>query len=165
MDLLESGGEGEPRPIFPRVRAALAARPPGWVVAAVTGAVLATTGGGVVAAASASARAADEARLEVDVLPVGSSSYTIAGVASGELTLLLVNRRAGRVRLGELRLAVPGLRVLQVESDAERPLGPYEEREVTLTFLVQDCGRLVLPGTLTLSLTAQGQAVRRDVPV
>jgi hypothetical protein len=155
VDLLESGDERERVP-WREVR------PPTWAVALLVVLALGVTGGGlVVLAEERSVAAREAARLEVDVRPAGTSSSTVRGVSRGELSLLLVNRREGRVRLGELRIAVEGLRVTSVEPAFGQPLGPYEERLFTIGFLVPDCSRLVLPGRLLVSLAADGQAVER----
>lgn len=155
VDLLESGDERERRS-WRDVRL------PAWAPAMIAALAVAVAGGGVVAvAADRQVQAREAARLEVDVRPAGTSSTTVRGVSRGELSLLLVNRREGRVRLGELRIAVEGLRVTSVEPAFGSPLGPYEERLFTIGFLVPDCTRLVLPGRLTVSLAAEGQPVER----
>jgi hypothetical protein len=106
-------------------------------------------------------QAREAARLEVDVRPAGTSSTTVRGISRGELSLLLVNRREQRVRLGELRIAVEGLRVTSVQPAFGKPLGAFEERLFTIGFLVPDCTRLVLPGRLRVSLAADGQPLER----
>ena len=164
MDLLESGDERERRPLL---RTALAARLPWWAVAVVGVLVVATLAGGVAVAAQVSQeRAREAARPQVDVLAGRASSTTVAGVARGRLGLLLVNRRDRAVSVGQLEVAVEGLRVLSVEPDGSRPLGPREERALRISFLVPSCDALVLPGTLSLVLLAEGQPVERtQVPV
>jgi len=155
VDLLESGDERE-RSSWRDVRL------PSWVVALIAAlAVGVAVGGAVVVADDRQVQAREAARLEVDVRPAGTSSTTVGGVSRGELSLLLVNRREARVRLGELRIAVEGLRVTSVEPAFGKPLGPFEERLFSIGFLVPDCSRLVLPGLLTVSLSADGQPVER----
>jgi hypothetical protein len=159
VDLLESGDERERRPLGPLVRAW---RPPAWLVAVVAVLAVATAGSGLVAADDLRREQQREAvRLEVDVRPAGTASTTVRGVSRGELTLLLVNRREQRVRLGGLRLDVEGLRVTGVEPAFGKPLGPFEERVFRILFVVPDCSRLVLPGRVQVSLAADGQPVER----
>jgi hypothetical protein len=167
VDLLESGDERENRPLGSRLRSVLTTRLPAWAVAGVAVLLLGALGGGMVAAAQVSDSLAREAaRVEVTVQPIGSSSSTVAGVARGEIELLLVNRREQRVRLGELRVEVEGLRVLRTEPAFGRPLGPFEDRLFRIAFEVRSCTALVLPGTLSVSLLGEGQPLeRREVPV
>ena len=167
VDLLESGDEREPVRWAPRLRSWLTARPPRWVVGALALAVALTAVGGVVAAQQvAQEQAREAARVEVDVRPAGISSTTVRGVSRGEFGLLLINRREGRVRLGALRVLVEGLRVQKVEPAFGKPLGAFEERLFRVEFVVPDCNRLVLPGRLQVSLSADGQALeRRELPV
>ena len=164
MDLLESGDERDERRL---VRTLLAARLPAWAIAVVGVLVLASLGGGVAGAVQVSRELEREAaRPEVDVLPGRPSSSTVAGVARGRIELRLVNRRDRPVSVGQLEIAVEGLRVLGVQPDAARPLGPREERELRISFLVPSCDALVLPGTLSLVLLADGAPVeRKEVPV
>ena len=160
MDLLESGDEREPRSLRD-------VRLPAWAVALIGVLAVAVAAAGVgTVSAERDLQAREAARLEVDVRPAGTSSTTVRGVARGELSLLLVNRREQRVRLGALRIAVEGLQVTSVTPAFGKPLGPFEERLFTIGFLVPDCSQLVLPGRLTVSLAADGQPVeRRDVAV
>jgi hypothetical protein len=159
VDLLESGDERERRPLAPLL---LAWRPPSWVVVLLAVLAVGTVTAGALAVAEATReRAREAARLEVDVRPAGTSSTTVGGVSRGELTLLLVNRREQRVRLGGLRLAVEGLRVTGVEPAFGKPLGAYEERTFRILFVVPDCSRLVLPGRVQVSLAADRQPVER----
>lgn len=164
MDLLESGDEREQRRLL---RAALAARLPAWALAALGVLVLATLGGGLAGAVHvAREQEREAARPLVDVRPGRPTSSTVGGVARGRLALLLVNRRDRPVAVGQVEVAVEGLRVLSVEPDVDRPLGPREERTLRISFLVSSCDALVLPGTLSLVLLAQGQPVERlEVPV
>ena len=155
MDLLESGDEREPWSVR-------GVRLPTWAVALIGVLAVAVTGAGVVAGlAGLREQAREAAGLAVDVRPAGTSSTTVRGVARGELSLLLINRRESRVRLGQLRLAVEGLRVTSVEPAFGKPLGPFEERLFSIGFVVPDCSRLVLPGRLTVSLVGDGQPVQR----
>ena len=165
--MLQSGDEREARPLGDRARDLLAVRLPRWLVALVAVAALATGSAGVGVAADASReRAAEAARVVVDVVPIAISSTTVRGVARGELELLLLNRREGRVRLGALRFAVEGLTVQRVQPAFGKPLGPYEERVFTVSFVVPDCRRLVLPGVLTVSLAGDGRPLeQREVAV
>jgi hypothetical protein len=166
VDLLESGDEREQRQLL---RSALVARLPAWTVGVVAVLVLGTLGGGVAGAVQVSrALQREAARPEVDVLPdrASSSSTTVAGVARGRIGLRLVNRRDRPVSVGQLEVGVEGLRVLQVEPDASRPLGPREQRRLRISFVVPSCDALVLPGTLSLVLVAQGRPFeRKQVPV
>lgn len=157
MDLLESGDERERHPV----------RLPPWAVPLIAVLAACVLGGGVVAVAQdRQVQAREAARLDVEVRPAGTTSTTVRGVAQGELSLLLVNRREGRVRLGALRLLVDGLRVTSVSPAFGKPLGPFEERLFTIGVLVPDCSALVLPGRLSVSLAADGQPVqRREVAV
>ena len=159
MDLLESGDEREQRQLL---RAALTARLPAWAVAVVAALLVGTLGGGVAGAVRVSqALEREAARPEVDVLPDRPSSSTVAGVARGRIGLRLVNRRDRPVSVGQIEVAVEGLRVVRVEPDELRPLGPREERRLRISFVVPSCDALVLPGTLSLVLLAEGQPVER----
>lgn len=160
VDLLESGDERGPLSLR-------TVRLPRWAGAVVGAVAVAVLAGGLVAGAQQrEQRAVEAARIDVEVRPAGARSTTVRGVARGEMSLLLVNRRDQRVGLGELQVAVEGLRLTSVEPDLGRPLAGFEERLVVLTFVVPDCDRLVLPGALRLSLTGEGQPPeRREVPV
>jgi hypothetical protein len=155
VDLLESGDEREPVALGQRLRSAAATRPPSWVVALVAAALLTTgIGGARVAGELRAERAREAARVQVDVLPVGSPSSTVGGVARGSLRLLLVNQQDRRVRLRALQVEVEGLRVLRVEPPFGGSLGPQEERDYRVAFVVPDCSQLVLPGAVLVSLSA-----------
>jgi hypothetical protein len=167
VDLLESGDEREAVPLGQRLRSATATRLPAWAVALVAVALLATAVAGASLAGDLRAeRAREAARVHVDVLPVGSSSSTVGGVARGELRLLLVNQQDRVVRLGELQIQVEGLRVTQIEPPFGSTLGPREERSFRVAYVVPDCSRLVLPGKVLASLSAgDGPLQPQQVPV
>lgn len=162
VDLLESGDERERLSL----RRALSLRPPQWAVTALAALLAATLAAGVVGAVQVSReRAREAARVEVDVAFVDSASSTVGGVARGRVDLLLANRRDHRVRVEELRWAVEGVQVLRVEPPLELPLGPYTERLLRVSYAVPDCSRLVLPGSLTLSLRGPAEAQSQQVTV
>lgn len=163
VDLLESGDERESVPLGQRVRSAVTARLPVWAVGLVGLVVAGATLGGFLAAGDLRAeRAREAARVQVDVVPLGSPSSTVGGVARGELRLLLVNQRDRRVQLGALQVEVEGLRVVGVEPAFGQSLGPLEERDYRIAFVVPDCSRLVLPGSVLVSLSAEGSPQQRQ---
>lgn len=165
VDLLESGDERESRRLVPTLQAALAVRPPAWVVAVLVVAALSTLGAGLAGAAQVSAALDREAaRVDVELRSDGSSSTTVDGVARGTLAVVLVNRRGNRAALERLEVVVEGLRATVPELGP--PLEPFEQRPLRVPFLVPACDRLVLPGTLALSVRAPGQPLRRlELPV
>lgn len=166
MDLLESGDEREGPDAAARLRGWLALTPPTWVVVVLAVALAATLAGGIAGAVQVSAGLAREAaRPQVDVLPAGSSSSTVAGVARGRIELLLVNRRAVPVPVQDVQVQVEGLRVLRVEPAPDRTLGPGESRPVRISFLVPSCQALVLPGTVVVAVGAGDQVRRSRLPV
>ena len=167
MDLLESGDERDRPAAADLLRRGLALSLPRWALAALAAVVAVTLVGGVVGAVQVgSAIEREAARPRVDVLPAEGTSSTVAGVARGRIGLLLVNRRPRPAQLQELEVSVEGLRVLRVEPELDRPLGPLEQRRVRISYVIPSCDALVLPGTVSVAVTAVGQAVRRtQLPV
>ena len=171
VDVLESGSDRDAVPLPERVRALLAVRPPGWALGGLALVIALALVGGVAAARDLRADQAREA-LRVDVVLVGggATSTTVGGVARGQFSLRLSNRRDVPVQVEEVVVEVPGLEVLAVEPGLGEPLGAREEREVVVSFVVADCEELALPGRVSVAMSTLGPAgagpvVRRHLAV
>ncbi len=167
VDLLESGDEREAASVAVQVRRVLARRPPAWAVGLLAVVLLAgLVGGGVAAREQRAELARQQVRVDADVLPGRATSSTVRGVARGELVVVVVNRRDVPVRVEGVLADVPGLEVLDVDVEPGEEVAGGQQRAVSVRFVVQDCSRLSLPGTLAVSLaTAGGPVVQEVLPV
>ena len=167
VDLLESGDERDEVPAAVRVRRALGWRPPAGAVGLLAVVLLAgLVGAGLAAREQRAEQARQAVRVDADVLPGRATSSTVRGVARGELGVVVVNRRDVPVRVEGVLADVPGLEVLDVDVAPGEEVAGGQQRAVSVRFVVQDCSRLGLPGTLAVSLaTAGGPVVQRVLPV
>ena len=167
VDLLESGDERHEVPVAVRVRRAIGWQPPTAAVVVLAAVLLAVlVGAGLAAREQRAEQAVAAVRVDADVLPRRATSSTVRGVARGELGVLVVNRRDVPVRVEGVLVDVPGLEVLTVDVAAGQEVAGGQPLSVRVRFVVPDCSRLGLPGSLTLSLaSAGGPVVQRVLPV
>ncbi|CAN5252032.1 hypothetical protein BH24ACT10_BH24ACT10_07780 [soil metagenome] len=164
MDLLESGDERDEVPAGARVRRALGWHPPLTAVLALAGVLVAAlVGAGLAVREQRAEQARQAVRVEAEVLPERATSSTVRGVARGELVLLVVNQRDVPLRLEGVVVDVPGLEVIDLDVTPGEQLAGGGSRAVSVRFVVQDCSRLSLPGSLTVSLRTEGGPVEQRV--
>lgn len=167
VDLLESGDDRDEVPAAIRLRRALARRPPNWAVGLLAVVLLALlAGGGLAAREQRAEQARQDVRVDAEVRPGRATSSTVRGVARGELVVVVVNRRDVPVRVEGVLADVPGLEVLNIDVEPGEEVAGGQQRAVSVRFVVQNCSRLALPGTLAVSLaTAGGPVVQKVLPV